>query len=223
MSGPATVGHHDEDDVLRHGARPPRTDVLPWYRQAWPWFLIALPATAVIAGIVTAVLAMRGYDGPVTADYYKQGLAINEEVSRAELARGLGLQARLALDGFSDGDRVRVELTAERGTMPPEPALRLRLVHPGRRVEDRVAVLSRTEAAPDGRRAVFTGTFQPPADGARTAEAGTVHWQVVLESREWRIDDALTPDGGGNYVLKAGAAPGRPKQAAPQGGARRLD
>jgi len=203
MSGPSTIGHDDEPAVARHGGRPPRTDVLPWYRQAWPWFLIALPATAVIAGIVTAVLAIRGYDGPVTADYYKQGLAINEEVSRAELARGLGLQARLALDGFGDGDRVRVELTAERGAMPAEPALRLRLVHPGRRVEDRVAVLARTEAAPDGRRAVFTGTFQPPAEGARAAEPGGVHWQVVLESREWRIDDALTPDGGGNYALKA--------------------
>lgn len=203
MSGPVTMGQDDEPAMGRHGGRPPRTDVLPWYRQAWPWFLIALPATVVIASIVTAALAIRGYDGPVTADYYKQGLAINEEVSRAELARGLGLQARLALDGFGDGDRVRVELTAERGTMPAEPALRLRLVHPGRRVEDRVAVLARTEAAPDGRRAVFTGTFQPPAEGARAAEPGGVHWQVVLESREWRIDDALTPDGGGNYVLKA--------------------
>jgi len=202
MNEPATVRQDGERSVGQHGGRPPRTDVRPWYRQAWPWFLIALPATAVIAGIVTAVLAVRGWDGPVTADYYKQGLAINEEVARAELARALGLQARLTLDGFGDDDRVRVELTAERGVMPPEPALRLRLVHPGRPAEDRVAVLSRTEAAPDGRHAVFTGVFQP-GEGARTADAGAVHWQVVLESREWRIDDALAPDGRGMYVLKA--------------------
>lgn len=203
MSGPAVLDQHEEPDGVHRGSGSPRSDVLPWYRQAWPWFLIALPATVVVAGIATAVVAIRGHDGPVTADYYKQGLAINEEVSRAELARGLGLQARLALDGFGDGDRVRVELTAERGTIPPEPALRLRLVHPGRRIEDRVAVLARTEAAPEGQRAVFVGMLQPPAEGARTADAGSVHWQVVLESREWRIDDSLSPDGSGSYVLKA--------------------
>ena len=31
--------------------------VTPWYRQAWPWFLISLPATAVIAGSFTFYLA----------------------------------------------------------------------------------------------------------------------------------------------------------------------
>ena len=49
----------------------------PWYRQRWPWFLIALPASAVIGSAITAVLAVRTFDGPVAADYYKQGLAIN--------------------------------------------------------------------------------------------------------------------------------------------------
>ena len=32
--------------------------VTPWYRQAWPWFLISLPATAVIAGSFTFYLAV---------------------------------------------------------------------------------------------------------------------------------------------------------------------
>ena len=71
------------------------TDVVtPWYRQGWPWFLIALPATAVVGGIITAILAVRGFDGPVVADYYKQGLAINEEVARAQLARELAISRR---------------------------------------------------------------------------------------------------------------------------------
>jgi len=99
--------------------------ITPWYRQPWPWFLIALPATAVVAGIVTAVLAVRTYDGPVTADYYKQGLAINEEVARADLARELSLRARVELAGLADGSRIRVELDAARA-LPPEAALRLR-------------------------------------------------------------------------------------------------
>jgi len=104
---------------------------IPWYRQGWPWFLIALPATAVIGGIITAILAARGFDGPVVADYYKQGLAINEEVARAQLARELAISAAVEIAGFTDGDRVRVVLEAERA-LPPEAALRLRLAHPGR-------------------------------------------------------------------------------------------
>jgi len=34
-------------------------DTVPWYRQFWPWFLIAVPAAAVIAGIITIILAVR--------------------------------------------------------------------------------------------------------------------------------------------------------------------
>jgi len=30
----------------------------PWYRQFWPWFLIALPAAAVIASFITLYLAI---------------------------------------------------------------------------------------------------------------------------------------------------------------------
>ena len=130
--------------------------VTPWYRQPWPWFLIALPATAVIASIATAIIAARGFDGPVAADYYKQGLAINDEVARAQLARDLGLVARIELAGITDGDRVRVELDVGRA-LPPEAAVRLRLVHPGRPGEDRTAVLSRQDVGPENRQAVLRG------------------------------------------------------------------
>lgn len=30
----------------------------PWYRQFWPWFIIALPAAAVIASLITLYLAV---------------------------------------------------------------------------------------------------------------------------------------------------------------------
>ena len=34
-------------------------DTEPWYRQFWPWFLIAIPAAAVVGGIVTIILAVQ--------------------------------------------------------------------------------------------------------------------------------------------------------------------
>ena len=33
-------------------------DILPWYRQFWPWFIIALPATAVVASLATVWIAV---------------------------------------------------------------------------------------------------------------------------------------------------------------------
>jgi uncharacterized protein len=172
--------------------------ITPWYRQGWPWFLISLPAAAVIGGVITAILAVRTYDGPVTADYYKQGLAINEEVARADLARSLSLAARVELAALSDGSRVRVELESQH-SMPPEAALRLRLVHPGRPGEDRSAVLARVDVDADNRRAVYVGTLQSTAKG----EVGTVSWQVILESPRWRIDDSFTTGTGGQFKVRA--------------------
>ncbi|MFT7320700.1 FixH family protein, partial [Congregibacter sp.] len=31
----------------------------PWYQQFWPWFLIALPGSVVIAGLSTLYIANR--------------------------------------------------------------------------------------------------------------------------------------------------------------------
>jgi hypothetical protein len=65
----------------------------PWYKQGWPWFLIALPATAVVAGTITMVIAVRTWDGLVVDDYYKEGKAIVQTIERTERARELGLKA----------------------------------------------------------------------------------------------------------------------------------
>jgi len=46
---------------------PPVQD-LPWYRQFWPWFIIALPAAAVIASFFTLWLAISNPDYVVVDD-----------------------------------------------------------------------------------------------------------------------------------------------------------
>jgi hypothetical protein len=93
----------------------------PWYREPWPWLLMSGPAIVVVAGVVTAGLAVKSFDGMVADDYYKQGLAVNREIARESRARELGIVARL---GF-EGNHVRLEL---RGAAPR--GLTLELVHP---------------------------------------------------------------------------------------------
>jgi hypothetical protein len=175
--------------------------VTPWYRQPWPWFLISLPAIAVVGGLTTYYLAASGWDGPVTSDYYKQGLAINDEISRATRARELGITATVKLTGLAAGERVRVELAASQ-PLPPEPALRLRLVHPGRRDADRLAVLARAGMGEDGRTALYVGEWQQGEADPRLAQHA-VAWQVILETPQWRLDDGFSASGGGEFELRA--------------------
>ena len=37
-------------------------DTEPWYKQFWPWFIIALPLTAVIASVATLLIAINNPD-----------------------------------------------------------------------------------------------------------------------------------------------------------------
>ena len=35
-------------------------DTTPWYRQFWPWFLIVLPGSVVVAALTTVYIANKG-------------------------------------------------------------------------------------------------------------------------------------------------------------------
>jgi hypothetical protein len=48
--------------------------LVPWYRQFWPWFIIALPAAAVIASLFTLYLAVSNPDYLVVDDEEYQRL-----------------------------------------------------------------------------------------------------------------------------------------------------
>jgi hypothetical protein len=103
-----------------------REDLEPWYKQFWPWFLISLPATAVIASMITIKLAVDTADPLVKDDYYKEGMAINQDISKERLARTLGLSAGFQLD--PDTNELRVQLNGS--LSDPPPLLLLTLVHP---------------------------------------------------------------------------------------------
>lgn len=57
------------------------TDTVVWYRQFWPWFLIALPGAVVISSVLYAYLAVKNQDPIVDGNYYKHGLTINEQLN----------------------------------------------------------------------------------------------------------------------------------------------
>jgi len=89
----------------------------PWYRHPWPWLLMAGPFIVVVAGLVTAYLAVVSNDGLVDDDYYKQGLAVNQISARDQRAAALALQAEVMRG--ADGAQIRILLRARSGTVLP--------------------------------------------------------------------------------------------------------
>ncbi|MFN2309853.1 MAG: FixH family protein [Gammaproteobacteria bacterium] len=154
----------------------PTPPSIPWYRQFWPWFVMTPPLTAVIAGIATVFIAAHDPDGLVTDDYYKQGLAINDELGRERRAAELGLSAlaRVGPDG-----RLSLSLEGARG---PVEDIVLRLVHPTRPHHDRTLNLTRETG---NRWSAELGSLAPG------------RWHLLLDSAAgaWRLSGRLAlPD-----------------------------
>jgi hypothetical protein len=159
----------------------------PWYREPWPWFLISLPAAAVVAGLVTVWIAYRSADGLVVGDYYKAGLAINQTIERDELARKLELGAAVSIAGAT----LQLELAGRLEQLPP--SLKLQLAHPTRQGADQTL---RLVHAGDG---VYRGGLAPLHDGK---------WQIQVENPEasWRLNGTLHTPMTEAVVLRPAAA-----------------
>lgn len=147
----------------------PMSEQAPWWRQFWPWMLIALPACAVVGSLVTAWLAVRSADSLVVDDYYREGRAINQQLARDDAAAQMGLSATLRQDGG-----IALQLSGRMGEAGLPDTLSLRLVHA-------------TDAALDaGLQLNHAGDGLYRAAGALPAGG---HWIVHLEEpqRRWRL------------------------------------
>jgi hypothetical protein len=145
--------------------------VKPWYRQFWPWFLMSFPAAAVIAGIITVVIATSNKDHSVVDDYYKKGLAINRVIDQQELAASLGLTADA--DYVASTGELDLVLKSEPAVKPE--SLSLMLVHPTRATLDRHVLLHKDAQ----------GTYK-----TKIMDLQSGRWKVILEpaDKQWRLD-----------------------------------
>lgn len=164
--------------------RPPREDTEPWYKQFWPWFLISLPLSVVIASIVTINLAIETNDGLVSDDYYKEGLGIHRDADSAARAKALGIAANLDYDAETGA----LTLVLDEPLADDPGVLSLEVFHPTRPDNDRMAQLT---AVGPGR---YAGRIEPIV---------AAHWKLKLQPEDghWRIDGRLRVPGSGNARL----------------------
>ncbi|PKF78031.1 hypothetical protein CW749_19020 [Vibrio sp. vnigr-6D03] len=97
--------------------------VQPWYKQFWPWFLIALPATVVVASFVTLGIFSKNSVSLVAEDYYKKGKGINIDISKQNAARDLSLSANVSTSSN------RIVIDFDKGELEHFPALVVTFSH----------------------------------------------------------------------------------------------
>ncbi|KAB7628197.1 FixH family protein [Alkalilimnicola sp. S0819] len=148
----------------------------PWYKQFWPWFLIALPGSVVVAGILTLVIAASGHDSLVVDDYGKIGLITEQRqvLDRAAAERGLSARLNIARE------QGRIMLILQGAQTQPQ-SLQLRLTHPTLSNRDLDLELRADEAG------VYRGQSEHTLPG---------RWLVQIQplGAEWRLAGELADD-----------------------------
>ncbi|MCP5279370.1 MAG: FixH family protein [Thiobacillus sp.] len=141
---------------------------LPWWKERMVWLIIALPLSAVVAGLTTVYIAARDPDDLVKADYVKTGMAVVAPREALASAARLGISARLA---HEEGTLL---LNVE--NLPADgEALQLTLVHPTKVELDQIIPLQ----------VVGQGKYQ-----AQVALTGQGKRHLILEpaGNRWRLE-----------------------------------
>lgn len=105
-----------------------------WFKQFWPWFLILLPMTVVVASITTLVIATNNKPDMVVDDYYKTGKAINADLSLVKKAHELGLSALVS----QQDNRLRISINGSKSNA----SISFSLYHSTQAKRDKTAMLT---------------------------------------------------------------------------------
>jgi hypothetical protein len=157
-------------------------DNTPWYKQPWPWLLMIMPATAVVAGLYTYSLAASGSSGLVVDDYYKVGRAINYSLAKGHKATELGLQGNMVLSGQA------VTLTLDNAVVQDQQQLVLKLFHATFPDRDQEVLLSKSATGQ------WTGRIH-------ALSAGKWYTQLLPLDASWRLDGVLPQADAASVVL----------------------
>jgi uncharacterized protein len=162
----------------------------PWWQHRWPWIILFMLSSVIVACMVTIYIAVTTRDSLVADDYSKHGRGINQRLEKDQRALELGVQAKLsyAFDA-SQGSELTIELLA------PEPQgtsagpgdigahaafLILELSHPTMAQLDRNLILRRvSEVSPTYR--------------IHTEPLAAAYWHAFIypPQKDWRIRTRL--------------------------------
>ena len=164
-------------------------DTEPWYRQFWPWFLIAVPALTVLACMVTIYIALSYPHRLVVDDYTKMDAINQAKFAAISTARVRRLNADMTLDRATGVVSLRLRESAEPST--GAGTLELVLAHPSRPADDKALALTEIDAG------VYRGQLTGVLTDSRYVELRPVD---VSSGKAWRLAGELAAAAGVAYL-----------------------
>ncbi|MEL0083369.1 MAG: FixH family protein [Gammaproteobacteria bacterium] len=141
----------------------------PWHRQFWPWFILSLLLSVVIASFITLSIALQDPDGEVVGSIRASGskVATHLELNPEGASVVAGIDDRLLI--------ARLPQSLQANT------LRLTLLHPTRAGNDIALPMSQT------------GSVEWVAELPPAAAGNQIRWQWLLQSEEpqWQAQGRL--------------------------------
>jgi hypothetical protein len=140
----------------------------PWYKEPYVWMLIGFPLTSIIVGLSLLTISILNKDTLVRDNYYKDGLAYNQELEWDKKAKSLDIRMEIQVND----NQLVINLLSSRQNTPS--TLKVSLGHPTIPEKDRQSHLQLTQ----GKR--FIGFIEPTENG---------RYYLLVESLEqkWRI------------------------------------
>jgi hypothetical protein len=170
----------------------------PWYRQFWPWFIIAVPAATVVGCMVTIFLAITRPDSLVVDDYSRIEETTARRFRMADTAQSLGLAGRLDVEARAGAVEVHLQQSGSERLVRWPDTLLLELSHPTVPDKDMQIVLTRAPMAGDG---AYRARLAPMSQRER--------WYAAVESLGdaadgWRLTGEVSQRDGSGKLTPAG-------------------
>lgn len=168
---------------MDHRINTQDSDTKPWYRQFWPWFVILLPASAVVASLYTVSLAIQTTDSLVVDADLGVDVISAQHIAAGELAASLGLSAELDLDRETGSLQLAMQSGHPDLNAEIPRSVVLKFSHPAFEERDQSVVLQR---AADSQNIVYSARLPAIPPG---------RWYLILESSQgWRMTSNLDDD-----------------------------
>jgi hypothetical protein len=150
-----------------------------WWKQPWPWIILAMLGSVVVASMVTIFIAVKTQDSLVDSDYTKAGKSINLRLEKDQKAERLGINIRLVAKASPDGySLITASYKAADSAAGRPKFLRLNLSHPTLANRDVSIALILRE----------TGDYR-----AQVTDLMSAHWHYSIEDpdAQWRVKGRL--------------------------------